>query len=187
MVFITDRSLSTTIHHYTHTQLHRYFTIGYPTMWKRLEKKYKKPPAPEEDEKAAADAAAGGCGGQGGGYGVAANPPVKDYKLSLLPDTARAFGVHTHEQGRALFSDAGLVGCQHSATNDKGNITIFFNSKENLRTAVQWVKDCKEKGVEPRDIELVMSQANVSRGKAVKALKANDNDIVNSIMELTMC
>lgn len=43
-----------------------------------------------------------------------------------------------------------------------------------------------ESGVEPKDIELVMSQANVSRSKAVKALKNNNNDIVNAIMELTM-
>merc|ERR1712112_170604 len=41
-------------------------------------------------------------------------------------------------------------------------------------------------GVEEKDIELVMSQANVSRNKAVKALKNNNNDIVNAIMELTM-
>lgn len=40
--------------------------------------------------------------------------------------------------------------------------------------------------VESKDIELVMSQANVSRSKAVKALKNNNNDIVNAIMELTM-
>merc|ERR1740123_1968768 len=33
--------------------------------------------------------------------------------------------------------------------------------------------------VEENDVELVMSQANVSRGKAVKALKNNANDIVN--------
>jgi nascent polypeptide-associated complex subunit alpha len=37
-------------------------------------------------------------------------------------------------------------------------------------------------GVEDKDIELVMSQANVSRSKAVKALKNNSNDIVNAIM-----
>ena len=37
-------------------------------------------------------------------------------------------------------------------------------------------------GVEAKDIELVMSQANVSKSKAVKALKNNDNDIVNAIM-----
>merc|ERR1719193_46567 len=41
-------------------------------------------------------------------------------------------------------------------------------------------------GVEDKDIELVMSQANVSRGKAVNALQNNANDIVNAIMELTM-
>ncbi|XP_061896313.1 microtubule-associated protein futsch [Entelurus aequoreus] len=41
-------------------------------------------------------------------------------------------------------------------------------------------------GLEQRDIELVMAQANVSRAKAVRALKHNKNDIVNAIMELTM-
>lgn len=41
-------------------------------------------------------------------------------------------------------------------------------------------------GVQEKDIELVMSQANVSRGKAVKALKKNENDIVNAIMDLTL-
>lgn len=39
-----------------------------------------------------------------------------------------------------------------------------------------------EIGVEVKDIELVMSQANVSRAKAVRALKNNNNDIVNAIM-----
>ncbi|GLT88652.1 hypothetical protein SLE2022_066680 [Rubroshorea leprosula] len=42
-----------------------------------------------------------------------------------------------------------------------------------------------ETGVEPKDIELVMTQASVSRSKAVKALKAADGDIVSAIMELT--
>jgi len=37
-----------------------------------------------------------------------------------------------------------------------------------------------------KEIKLVMSQANVSRGKAIKALKNNNGDIVNTIMELTM-
>ena len=36
--------------------------------------------------------------------------------------------------------------------------------------------------VESKDIELVMQQANVTRKKAVKALKNNSNDIVNAIM-----
>nr|XP_017514856.2 NAC-alpha domain-containing protein 1 isoform X2 [Manis javanica] len=43
-----------------------------------------------------------------------------------------------------------------------------------------------EAGLELRDIELVMAQANVSRAKAVRALRENQSDIVNAIMELTM-
>jgi len=42
-----------------------------------------------------------------------------------------------------------------------------------------------ETGLEQKDIELVMSQASVSRAKAVKALKSQSGDIVNAIMELT--
>ncbi|KAH6931682.1 hypothetical protein HPB50_026987 [Hyalomma asiaticum] len=44
-------------------------------------------------------------------------------------------------------------------------------------------EEVDEAGVEGKDIELVMSQANVSRVKAVRALKNNNNDIVNAIME----
>ncbi|KNH09115.1 hypothetical protein XU18_0625 [Perkinsela sp. CCAP 1560/4] len=41
-------------------------------------------------------------------------------------------------------------------------------------------------GLEEKDIELVMSQAMVSRNAAIKALRENDGDIVNTIMALTM-
>jgi len=47
-------------------------------------------------------------------------------------------------------------------------------------------EEVDEAGVDEKDIELVMSQANVPRNKAVRALKNNSNDIVNAIMELTM-
>jgi len=43
-----------------------------------------------------------------------------------------------------------------------------------------------ESGVDPKDIELVTSQANCSRADAVRALRNNNSDIVNAIMELTM-
>ncbi|KAF5928362.1 hypothetical protein HPG69_014967 [Diceros bicornis minor] len=46
-------------------------------------------------------------------------------------------------------------------------------------------EEVDETGVEVKDIELVMSQANVSRAKAVRALKNNSNDIVNAIMFLS--
>ncbi|OQE16236.1 hypothetical protein PENFLA_c028G02136 [Penicillium flavigenum] len=47
-------------------------------------------------------------------------------------------------------------------------------------------EEVDESNLESKDIELVMAQANVSRKKAVKALRENDNDIVNSIMALSI-
>lgn len=43
-----------------------------------------------------------------------------------------------------------------------------------------------EDGVNPKDVDLVIAQIGCSRAKAIQALKNNDNDIVNAIMELTM-
>mmetsp|Transcript_4873 Transcript_4873/g.5631 ORF Transcript_4873/g.5631 Transcript_4873/m.5631 type:complete len:196 (+) Transcript_4873:154-741(+) len=43
-----------------------------------------------------------------------------------------------------------------------------------------------ESGVSPKDVEVVMSQAGCERAEAVEALKKNEGDIVNAIMELTM-
>ena len=47
-------------------------------------------------------------------------------------------------------------------------------------------EEVDDTGLESKDIELVMTQASVSRKKAVKALKENGNDIVNSIMALSI-
>jgi nascent polypeptide-associated complex subunit alpha len=41
-------------------------------------------------------------------------------------------------------------------------------------------------GLQDKEIDIVMTQAGVSRARAVRALKNNNGDIVNSIMELTM-
>ena len=41
-------------------------------------------------------------------------------------------------------------------------------------------EEVDDTGLEAKDIELVMAQASVSRKKAVKALKENDNDIVSA-------
>lgn len=58
-------------------------------------------------------------------------------------------------------------------------------SKPEPSTVAQDDEDVDETGVEPKDIELVMTQAGVSRAKSVKALKAANGDIVSAIMELT--
>eukprot|EP00408_Alexandrium_pacificum_P001104 CAMPEP_0171230820 /NCGR_PEP_ID=MMETSP0790-20130122/39591_1 /TAXON_ID=2925 /ORGANISM="Alexandrium catenella, Strain OF101" /LENGTH=192 /DNA_ID=CAMNT_0011697039 /DNA_START=85 /DNA_END=663 /DNA_ORIENTATION=+ len=45
--------------------------------------------------------------------------------------------------------------------------------------------DADESGIEPKDIELVMSQVQCSRAKAEKALRSHNNDIVEAIMQLS--
>ncbi|WP_172979323.1 hypothetical protein [Pseudomonas kitaguniensis] len=41
-------------------------------------------------------------------------------------------------------------------------------------------------GIDPKDIELVMSQTGASLEKVIAALRRNQNDIVNAILELTL-
>lgn len=56
---------------------------------------------------------------------------------------------------------------------------------ESSAAAQEEDEEVDDTGVEPKDIELVMTQAGVSRVKAVKALKAASGDIVSAIMDLT--
>lgn len=63
----------------------------------------------------------------------------------------------------------------------KGDVSSAIESAQ----AEEEDEDVDETGVEARDIDLVMTQAGVSKGKAIKALKAHDGDIVSAIMELT--
>lgn len=58
-----------------------------------------------------------------------------------------------------------------------------FKKTHRLQRYESKEEELYEKDVDVKDIELVMSQANVSRAKAVRALKNNSNDIVNVIME----
>ncbi|URD76842.1 nascent polypeptide-associated complex [Musa troglodytarum] len=54
-------------------------------------------------------------------------------------------------------------------------------SKPETSAIVQDDEEVDETGVEPKDIELVMTQAGVARSKAVKALKAADGDIKQTV------
>lgn len=47
-------------------------------------------------------------------------------------------------------------------------------------------EEVDDTGIEDKDVDLVMLQANVSRAKAIKALRNNGYDLVNAIMALTM-
>ncbi|KAE8674645.1 Nascent polypeptide-associated complex subunit alpha-like protein 3 [Hibiscus syriacus] len=65
------------------------------------------------------------------------------------------------------------------------DLSHVVSKPESSSALAQEDEEVDETGVEPKDIELVMTQAGVSRSKAVKALKAADGDIVSAIMDLT--
>lgn len=58
-------------------------------------------------------------------------------------------------------------------------------AKTSINDAEEDEANVDASGLSEDDIKLVMDQANASRGKAVAALKKNNSDIVNTIMELT--
>ncbi|VVA97374.1 unnamed protein product [Arabis nemorensis] len=63
--------------------------------------------------------------------------------------------------------------------------SVISQGESSSAAVVQDDEEVDEEGVEPKDIELVMTQAGVSRPRAVKSLKAANGDIVSAIMELT--
>lgn len=68
----------------------------------------------------------------------------------------------------------------------KPDLMASLNQAKNAIKEESDDEEVDDKGVEPKDIELVMTQANVTRKQAIKALKKNQNDVVNAIMHLTM-
>ena len=111
-----------------------------------------------------------------------------DVYKSATSDTYVVFGEAKVEDLNA--QAAAQQALMKSAANT-GNLPTVAEDMANATPAAKIQEEddgeaVDETGVEPKDIELVMAQANVTRAKAVKALKAADNDIVNAIMDLTM-
>jgi nascent polypeptide-associated complex subunit alpha len=81
------------------------------------------------------------------------------------------------------------AGHDHGDDSGKGKAKAVEDKKDDDEEEEEDDDDEEEvddTDLEAKDIELVMQQASVSRKKAVKALKENDNDIVNSIMALSI-
>ena len=105
-------------------------------------------------------------------------PTDKTSQLVKLHELYKA-GVLTDAEFTAAKAD--LYGMQPPQPQNMTN-----NNSSSNGSSKNDDEDVDDSGVEQNDIDLVMSQANVSRSKAVKALKDNENDIVNAIMELTI-
>ncbi|XP_047220161.1 nascent polypeptide-associated complex subunit alpha isoform X4 [Girardinichthys multiradiatus] len=106
-----------------------------------------------------------------------------DVYKSPASDTYIVFGEAKIED---LSQQAQLAAAEKFKVQGEATAKIQDNTQTPTVQEESEEEEVDETGVEVKDIELVMSQANVSRAKAVRALKNNNNDIVNAIMELTM-
>jgi len=82
------------------------------------------------------------------------------------------------------------LGAQHQASSAKRFTQTPEVSKVGHAVVAKRVEEAEEgeideSGLEPKDIDLVMSQVGCSRRKAVIALKQADGDIVEAIMQLS--
>ncbi|EPQ18076.1 NAC-alpha domain-containing protein 1 [Myotis brandtii] len=101
---------------------------------------------------------------------------------------AKAKQSRSEKKARKAMSKLGLRQVQGVTriTIHKSKNILFVIAKPDVFKSPASDTYVDEAGLELRDIELVMAQANVSRAKAVRALRDNQSDIVNAIMELTM-
>ena len=107
------------------------------------------------------------------------------------PDVSKSPASDTHiVLGEAKIEDLSQQAQLAAAEKFKVQGEAVSNIQEKTQTPTvqeeSEEEEVDETGVEVKDIELVMSQANVLRAKAVRTLKNNSNDTVNAIMELTM-
>ena len=79
-----------------------------------------------------------------------------------------------------------LSGRRLPVSDTDGAVTDWVPAVDIIEEKDRFVLRADVPGVEPKDIELVMTRAGVSRDKAIDALKANDGDAVSAIMDLTM-
>ena len=74
-----------------------------------------------------------------------------------------------------------------SIETDEGNgEEVFGEEEEEADADVEEEEDPDTEGILEEDIDLVMRHANATKGKAVRALKNNDNDVINAILEIEM-
>merc|ERR1711993_188649 len=113
-------------------------------------------------------------GAGGAGEGIGAKDPVAAAAGLNEELVSKAKQSRGEKKARKIMSKLGLrqVAGVARVTIRKSKNILFVIAKP----------DVYKNPASDTYIELVMSQANVSRSKAIKALKNNTNDIVNAIM-----
>ncbi len=105
-------------------------------------------------------------------------------KIEDLNSQAQQSAAQQLAQAESAGNTDSHAGHDHPHGNNKGKAIDSSDAKKD--DDEDEGEELDTTGLEAKDIELVMAQASVSRKKAVNALKENDNDIVNSIMALSV-
>merc|ERR1719386_76399 len=107
-----------------------------------------------------------------------------DVHKSPNNDTYIVFGEAKIEDLSAQAQKSAAQQVTHGATPDI-NLGDLNMKEPTVEEITDDAADVDEEGIEPKDIDLVMNQVSCSRAKAVAALKANNNDIVEAIMQFS--
>jgi len=102
---------------------------------------------------------------------IAAANPFKNLSTSNNANETSQEKVSTTEKQTTSSATTASATATSSSTNPS---TIPEEADDDIDTT----------GIEENDIQLVMSQSKATRGRAVRALRKCNNDIVNAIMEL---
>ena len=110
----------------------------------------------------------------------------------LIVKSPEVYQVHSSENTYVIFGELSFDDEKQSAQDMLNNFrseadNSHANESEKPKEKVDVVEDenaaVDETGIADDDIKIVMSQANVTRGQAVRALRNNDNDTVAAILE----
>jgi len=110
---------------------------------------------------------------------VVSKPDV--YK-SPTADSYIIFGEAKIEDLAAKQAQMNAENSQQRAQQNKAN----FEGQAQKEGAAGEEEAVNEDGIDAKDIALVIDQAHCTRAQAVTALRNNNNDLVNAIMELTI-
>ena len=87
-----------------------------------------------------------------------------------------------------MVQQAAAQASNNSAAGVSSGINEFANASAAAAATEEDIddEDVNAEGLDESDIKIIMEQANVSRSKAINSLREHDNDVVNTIMDLSM-
>lgn len=105
-----------------------------------------------------------------------------DVFKSPTADSYIIFGEAKIEDLAAKQAQMNAENSQQRSQQNKAN----FEGQAQAEGAAGEEEAVNEDGIDAKDIALVIDQAHCTRAQAVTALRNNNNDLVNAIMELTI-